>query len=52
MIIGVDTGILVAHEIKAHHLHAQVRQAVLDAANLGSQFAVTPAVLAEFVHVV
>lgn len=49
---GIDTGFLVAAEVVEHAGHASARQRLVELLATGDRFAITPQVLAEFVHVV
>ena len=49
---GIDTGFLVAAEVSGHPDHASARQKLQQFRAQGDRFALTPQVLAEFIHVV
>lgn len=49
---GVDTGFLVAAEMVEHQNHLSARNIITTAVKRGDQFALTPQVLSEFIHVV
>jgi predicted nucleic acid-binding protein len=51
MIHGLDTGFLVAAEIKEHAEHATARATIARLLAAGDQIAIAPQVLAEFIHV-
>jgi len=51
MIHGLDTGFLVAAEIREHSEYAAARQALASLVAAGDQIAIAPQVLAEFIHV-
>lgn len=50
--IGIDTTLLVAHEIRESPSHSRVRECVREMAVGGERFALAPQVLQEFLHVV
>lgn len=50
--IGLDTGILVAHAIIEHPLHVTVRKWLEVKLDQGETFSITSGILAEFIHVV
>ena len=52
MIHGLDTGFLVAAEVAEHAEHTAARDTLARLAATGDQFALTPQLLAEFIHVV
>ena len=52
MIHGLDTGFLVAAEVAEHAEHTAARDTLARLAAAGDQFALTPQLLAEFIHVV
>ena len=52
MIHGIDTSFLVAVELASHPRHSDARHKLYSLNQAGDQFALTPLVLAEFVHVV
>ena len=52
MIHGIDTSFLVAVELASHPRHSDARQKLHSLSHVGDQFALTPLVLAEFLHVV
>ena len=52
MIHGIDTSFLVAVELASHPRHADTSQTRQSLNQSGDQFALTPFVLAEFVHIV
>lgn len=52
MIRGIDTSFLVARELASHARHQQSRNLLESLDRNGDRFALTPQVLAEFVHVV
>jgi predicted nucleic acid-binding protein len=52
MIHGVDMSFLVATELASHSRHSDARQLLQSFNQAGDQFALTPLVLAEFVHIV
>ncbi len=52
MTYGLDTGFLVAAEVAEHPLHARVGTQLVQLVTAGDRIALTPQVLAEFVHVV
>lgn len=49
---GIDTGFLVAAEVAEHADHESARNKLLSFRTTGDRFALSPQVLAEFVHVV
>lgn len=49
--IGIDTSFLIAWAIPEHPDHAVCRALSLAAAQAGNTFALTPGILAEFIHV-
>jgi predicted nucleic acid-binding protein len=51
MIQGLDTGILVAAEVREHSEHAGARATLTQALSAGDVIAILPQVLAEFIHV-
>lgn len=52
MIHGLDTGFLVAAEVVEHACHAEARAILTRLVAAGDTLAITPQVLAEFVHIV
>ena len=52
MIHGLDTGFLVAAEVAEHAEHTAARDTLARLVAAGDQFALTPQLLAEFIHVV
>ncbi len=52
MIHGLDTGFLVAAEVVEHTSHVDARAILARLVAAGDSFAITPQVLAEFIHVV
>lgn len=52
MIHGIDTSFLVAVEVSSHDDHATCRARLQRLLKADDQFALTPQVLAEFIHVV
>ena len=52
MIHGLDTGFLVAAEVREHAAHADARATLAQVLSAGGVIAVAPQVLAEFIHVV
>jgi predicted nucleic acid-binding protein len=52
MIHGLDTGFLVAAEVREHTEHASARATLTQVISAGDFIAITPQVLAEFIHVV
>jgi predicted nucleic acid-binding protein len=50
--IGFDTNILVAHAIAEHPWHGKVRECIDRFLAEGHDLALTPGILAEFIHVV
>jgi predicted nucleic acid-binding protein len=52
MINGMDTGFLVAAEVREHAEHADARHALGRLLSVGDLIAIAPQVLAEFIHVV
>ncbi len=52
MIHGLDTGFLVAAEVREHGAHAEARATLAQVLSAGDVIAIAPQVLAEFVHVV
>ena len=52
MIHGLDTGFLVAAEVREHAAHADARATLAQVLSAGDVIAVAPQVLAEFIHVV
>ena len=52
MIHGIDTSFLVAAELASHPRHAGADRLLQTLNKAGDQFALTPLVLAEFVHIV
>ena len=51
MIHGLDTGFLVAAEVKEHAEHAAARGTITRLLAAADQIAIAPQVLAEFIHV-
>lgn len=51
MIHGLDTGFLVAAEVKEHADHSDARAVLTRLIGAGDQIAIAPQVLAEFIHV-
>jgi|SRR5579872_4171251 len=49
---GLDTGFLVAAEVAEHPSHARARAILSERLAAGDQLAITPQVLAEFIHIV
>jgi predicted nucleic acid-binding protein len=49
---GIDTSFLVAVEVSSHTEHARVRAQFQKFLKAGDDFALTPQILAEFIHVV
>jgi len=49
---GLDTGFLVAAEVKEHTEHADARATLARLLGAGDQIAIAPQVLAEFIHIV
>ena len=52
MIHGLDTGFLVAAEVREHAEHAAARDTLAQLLSAGDFVAIAPQVLAEFIHVV
>ena len=52
MIHGVDTGFLVAAEVVEHPCHVDARAILGNLVATGDSLAITPQVLAEFIHIV
>ena len=52
MIHGLDTGFLVAAEVREHAEHAAARDTLAQLLSAGDLVAIAPQVLAEFIHVV
>jgi predicted nucleic acid-binding protein len=52
MIHGLDTGFLVAVEVKEHTDHTAARATLTRLATVGDLIAIAPQVLAEFIHIV
>ena len=52
MIHGLDTGFLVAAEVRKHAAHADARATLAQVLSAGDVIAIAPQVLAEFIHVV
>jgi predicted nucleic acid-binding protein len=52
MIHGLDTGFLVAAEVREHTEHAGARVTLAQVLSAGDVIAIAPQVLAEFIHVV
>jgi predicted nucleic acid-binding protein len=52
MIHGLDTGFLVAAEVREHAAHADARDTLTRVLSAGDVIAIAPQVLAEFIHVV
>jgi predicted nucleic acid-binding protein len=52
MIHGLDTGFLVAAEVREHAEHAGARVTLTQVLSAGDVIAIAPQVLAEFIHVV
>lgn len=52
MIHGLDTGYLVAAELKEHSWHLSAREQLKQFVEAGDTFALAPQVLAEFIHIV
>ena len=52
MIHGLDTGFLVAAEVKEHAEHAAARDTLARLLSAGDLIAIAPQVLAEFIHIV
>ena len=52
MIHGLDTGFLVAAEVREHAEHAVLRVTLTQVLSAGDVIAIAPQVLAEFIHVV
>jgi predicted nucleic acid-binding protein len=52
MIHGLDTGFLVAAEVREHSAHAGARAKLAQVLSAGDVIAIAPQVLAEFIHVV
>jgi predicted nucleic acid-binding protein len=52
MIHGLDTGFLVAAEVREHGAHADARATLPHVLSAGDVIAIAPQVLAEFIHVV
>jgi predicted nucleic acid-binding protein len=52
MIHGLDTGFLVAAEVREHAAHADARATLAQVVSAGDLIAIAPQVLAEFIHVV
>jgi predicted nucleic acid-binding protein len=52
MIHGLDTGFLVAAEIREHAEHAGARATLAQAVSAGGTIGIAPQVLAEFIHIV
>ena len=49
---GLDTGFLVAIEIKEHPQHEAAHRIIVDLITAGDRLALAPQVLTEFIHVV
>jgi predicted nucleic acid-binding protein len=49
---GLDTGFLVAAEVKEHAEHTEARATLSRLLGAGDQIAIAPQVLAEFIHIV
>ncbi len=52
MIHGLDTGFLVAAEVREHVAHADARATLAQVLSAGDVIAIAPQVLAEFIHIV
>ena len=52
MIHGLDTGFLMAAEVREHAAHADARASLAQVLSAGDVIAIAPQVLAEFIHVV
>jgi predicted nucleic acid-binding protein len=52
MMHGLDTGFLVAAEVREHAEHTAARDTLARIASAGDQIGIAPQVLAEFVHLV
>jgi predicted nucleic acid-binding protein len=52
MIHGLDTSFWIAHEVSGHAKHHSARARLSELKQAGDQFALTPLVIAEFIHVV
>jgi predicted nucleic acid-binding protein len=52
MMVGLDTGFLVAAEVTEHADHANARAALARLLGAGAVLAIAPQVLAEFIHIV
>ena len=52
MIHGLDTGFLVAAEVREHAAHVDARATLAQVLSAGDVIAIAPQVLAEFIHVV
>ncbi len=52
MIRGLDTGFLVAAEVREHAAHADARATLVRVLSAGEFIAIAPQVLAEVIHVV
>jgi predicted nucleic acid-binding protein len=52
MIHGLDTGFLVAAEVREHAAHGDARATLAQVLSAGDVIAVAPRVLAELIHVV
>jgi predicted nucleic acid-binding protein len=52
MIHGLDTGFLVAAEVREHAEHAEARETLARLLSAGDLIAIAPQVLAEFIHIV
>jgi predicted nucleic acid-binding protein len=52
MIHGLDTGFLVAAEVREHADHAEARKAMARLLAAGDLIGIAPQVLAEFIHIV
>jgi predicted nucleic acid-binding protein len=50
--IGLDTTVLISHELEEHPAHSRVRSYIQASAWNGEKFALSPQVLHEFLHVV
>ena len=50
MIHGADTGFLVAAELQEHARHAEARATIVRLVQSGDRMALTPQVIAEFLH--
>ena len=52
MIHGLDTSFLIAIEVSSHADHSAARAKIQKMRRAGDRFAITPLVIAEFIHVV